>query len=71
MLRGYFFRRGESSLMIKSDNQMKSEIKELFHDIYIIGQESESMETNDFIKVIESKLLSLQSFKNKRTDTCN
>jgi hypothetical protein len=45
-------------------DKVENEFKDLLQFIYVIGQESESIQTNDFIKVIESKLLSLLSVKN-------
>jgi hypothetical protein len=43
---------------------VENEFRDLLQYIYVIGQESESIQTNDFIKVIESRLLSLISVKN-------
>jgi hypothetical protein len=45
-------------------DKAENEFKDLLQFIYEIGQEAESIQTNDFIKVIESKLLSLFSVKN-------
>lgn len=45
-------------------DNVENEFKDLLQYIYVIGQESESIQTNDFIRVIESKLLSLLSVKN-------
>jgi hypothetical protein len=45
-------------------DKAENEFKDLLQVIYVIGQETESIPTNDFIKVIESKLLSLLSVKN-------
>jgi hypothetical protein len=45
-------------------DKAENEFKDLLQYIYVIGQESDSIQTNDLIKVIESKLLSLLSVKN-------
>jgi hypothetical protein len=57
---GGFHNKERANEMDKAEN----EFKDLLQFIYVIGQESESIQTNDFIKVIESKLLSLLSVKN-------
>jgi hypothetical protein len=43
---------------MKHENQIEAMFKDFLQDIYIIGQESESIETDDFIKIIENRLLS-------------
>lgn len=45
--------------MLKTNILLQSKLKEILKDIYIIGQESETIKTSDFIKLIENELLSL------------
>jgi hypothetical protein len=51
---------------MKHDNQIEAMFKEFLQDIYLIGQESETIKTNDFIKEIENRLLSLNVLRARK-----
>jgi hypothetical protein len=45
--------------MDRCEGITQQQLIELLRDIYILGQKSEGIQTEDFIKVIEDKLLSI------------